>query len=402
MSVGSIVIKDLTKTYRIYDRPLDRIKEAIFGARYHQDFHALKGVSLEIPKGVCLGIVGLNGSGKSTLLQCIAGVLTPTSGIVEVNGKISALLELGAGFNGEYTGLENVRFQCAIMGYSPEETAALLPQIVEFADIGDFINHPVKTYSSGMYVRLAFSVAISVDPDILIVDEALAVGDIRFQAKCLSKIREFRAAGKTLLFVSHDAGAVKALCDVACLLDRGSLVHSGSPVDVFNLYNALIAERDVAQTKEQHGLKERSGNQNVRINKAEILNTNGLTQETFTTGDVVTVRVELASQIVADDVTVGILFRDRLGRDVFGTNTYHLGKPLKFAKVGDRVVCEFKVKLDLGPDIYTLTVAVHRGESHIEENFDWINDVVVFKVIFPVNKRFAGCAALEASVLIHD
>ena len=238
-----IQCENITKKYALYSRKVDRLLEAMRpgGRSYHKDFYALQGITFSMHKGECVGIVGKNGSGKSTLLKILTGVLTPTEGSVHVQGRVSALLELGAGFNPEYTGYENIYLNGSIMGYSREEMQRKLPEIIEFADIGDFINQPVKIYSSGMFVRLAFAVAISVDPEILIIDEALAVGDVFFQLKCYKKIEDFKKQGKTILFVSHDQSSIIKYCDRAILLDKGRMVCDGAPKEVFQDVEGLKA-----------------------------------------------------------------------------------------------------------------------------------------------------------------
>lgn len=238
----AISVQNLTKIYKLYDTPLDRLKESVnpFGKKYHKDFYALNDVSFEIKKGETVGIIGKNGSGKSTLLKIITGVLTPSSGNVTVNGKVSALLELGAGFNPELTGIENVYFNGTLMGYTREEMDAKLDDILSFADIGEFVYQPVKSYSSGMFVRLAFAVSTIVNPDVLIVDEALSVGDELFQRKCFAKIKNFSEMGKTVLFVSHGASTVVELCNHALLFDSGELLLKGKPKLVVSLYQKLL------------------------------------------------------------------------------------------------------------------------------------------------------------------
>lgn len=238
MSHNIIDIYDLSKIYKIYDNHMDRLKEAInpFNKKYHRQFYALNNISFDIKNGETIGIIGKNGSGKSTLLKIITGVLTPTSGIVKVNGKVSALLELGAGFNPEYSGLENIYLNGTMMGYEKQEIDERLNKILTFADIGEFIHQPVKMYSSGMFMRLAFAVAINVDPDILIVDEALAVGDIRFQLKCMDKFAEFRNQGKTILFVTHDINSVKRFCTRTIWLNEGEIKFIGDTDTGTDLY----------------------------------------------------------------------------------------------------------------------------------------------------------------------
>jgi FkbM family methyltransferase len=250
----AISVQNLTKTYKLYNSPLERLKESLHPLRkkYHHDFYAINDVSFNIKRGETVGIIGHNGSGKSTLLKMITGVLTPTSGTVTVNGRISALLELGAGFNPELTGLENVRFSGVLLGFTREEMNERLDDILAFADIGEFIYQPVKTYSTGMFVRLAFAVAISVDPEILVVDEALSVGDARFQRKCYSRIEDFMEKNRTILFVSHDLGAIKKLCNTVFLLDAGRLTAEGEPKTVVMKYHQLLFQ-DAATNSEVQG-----------------------------------------------------------------------------------------------------------------------------------------------------
>ena len=248
----AIKVENLTKIYHLYDKPQDRLKEALnpFKKSYHHDFYAMSDVSFEIKKGETVGIIGKNGAGKSTLLKMITGVLTPTSGDIEVNGKIASLLELGAGFNPEMTGLDNIYLNGTLMGFTKEEMDNKVDAILEFADIGEFIYQPVKMYSSGMFARLAFSIAINVEPDVLIVDEALSVGDISFQAKCMHRMTDMSESGLTLLFVSHDTHAVQSLCDQAIFIDNGSLVSLGDVDDVTSQYLTMQREKNNTLLKE--------------------------------------------------------------------------------------------------------------------------------------------------------
>lgn len=238
----AIKVSNISKVYKLYDKPTLRVKEAlsIKKKQYHKNFIALKDITFDIHCGEMLGIIGKNGAGKSTLLKIITGVLTPTTGTVEVNGKISALLELGAGFNPEYTGVENIYLNGTMMGFTREEIDTKLDNIIGFADIGDFIYQPVKTYSSGMFARLAFAVAISVDPDILIVDEALSVGDVFFQAKCYKRLDELKNSGKTILFVTHDMGSIMKYCNRAIIINDGIIAEEGSPKDMIDVYKKIL------------------------------------------------------------------------------------------------------------------------------------------------------------------
>ncbi len=401
-----IEIENISKHYKLYNSPMDRLKEALHvrGKTYHKDFYALDGVSCHVKRGECVGLIGMNGSGKSTLLQIIAGVLHPSQGTLKVKGQISALLELGAGFNPEFNGVENIRFQCSIMGIATAKVTALIQEILNFAEIGEFAYQPVKTYSSGMYVRLAFAVAINIDPDILIVDEALAVGDAYFQAKCMRKIREFRAAGKTLLFVSHDPGAVKSLCDRAYLLHKGKLIQGGKPAEVFNSYNSLIAmkEENPEGTELGQALKEaiksRSGNQKIQIVDVSMLNQDHRLTDIFTSGEQVQISITCTIHHDVENPTVGILIRDRLGNDIFGTNTHLLSIDTGLFKAGGKRTIAFMMPLNIGAHLYSLTVALHTDETHIHESFDWINDALIFRVIQSPEEKFSGFCRLKPEV----
>lgn len=253
MSDNAIEVSNITKIYKLYDKPLDRLYESLgVKKNKHKEFYALKDVSFNIYKGETVGIIGTNGSGKSTLLKIITGVLGPTEGIINVEGRISALLELGAGFNGEYTGIENIYLNGTMMGYSREEIDVRMDNILKFADIGDFIHQPVKSYSSGMFVRLAFAVAINIDPEILIVDEALSVGDVFFQSKCYKKFEEFKEKGKTILFVSHDLSSIMKYCDRVILLNQGENIAEGRPKEIIDLYKKILTSNPKEKEESVH------------------------------------------------------------------------------------------------------------------------------------------------------
>ena len=275
MSNYAIEIKHLTKTYQMYAQPKDRLKEALhpLKKKYHSIFYALKDVNIHVGEGEMIGFIGENGSGKSTLLKIITGVLTPTSGEVFINGKIAALLELGSGFNPEYSGYDNIYLNGMVLGFSKEEVDNMIEDIIAFADIGDHIMQPVKTYSSGMFVRLAFAVAINVNPDILIIDEALAVGDLEFQLKCMEKFTEFRNAGKTILFVSHDVNAVRRFCDRVYWLKDGEVVESGDTMEVTENYDNFLKKKSIKTVdREVNKVEEHSAIDIVTIESAELLN----------------------------------------------------------------------------------------------------------------------------------
>ncbi len=284
VDVPAIVVQNVEKVYKLYDKPRDRMKEAFgFGKKLKSKLHyALSGINMEICRGETVGIIGTNGSGKSTLLKIITGVLTPTSGEVRVDGRISALLELGAGFNQEYNGIENVYLNGTMMGFSEKEIDEKLPSILEFADIGDYVYQPVKTYSSGMFVRLAFAVAINIEPEILIVDEALSVGDVFFQAKCYHKFEEFKSQGKTIVFVSHDLSSISKYCDRVYLLNKGKLLGEGTPKKMIDVYKQVlvgqytIAEaQETAEDSEENSLREKEAGDSPERGGSELLEADG-------------------------------------------------------------------------------------------------------------------------------
>src|SRR5687768_9071596 len=334
-------VEDVAKVYRIYDRSNDRLKEMLTRGRWkrHREFWALKNINFEIEAGTTTGIIGPNGSGKSTLLQIMTGTLEPSHGIVWHDGRIAALLELGAGFNAEFTGLENVFMNAGLMGFSRGETEALLPEIERFAEIGPFIHQPVKTYSSGMYVRLAFSVAISASPEILIIDEALAVGDAVFQHRCMRRIKEMKERGVTIFFVSHDPAAIRYLCSRAILLNGGQMVADGKPVDVLNRYQKLIMEREEAFEAEQseaatNGVESSSGGKrpplsysyrhgdgSAEVVSIELLDAAHCRIEIIETGVPVSVRMRVLFHKNIKNPVFGFLIRNRHGVQVYGTNT---------------------------------------------------------------------------------
>lgn len=330
----AISVKNLKKTYALYDSRKDKLKEAfsLTGKKYHKNFEALKGISFDVEKGECVGIIGLNGSGKSTLLKILTEVITQTEGTVEINGKVSALLELGAGFNPEYSGLENIYLNTMLMGYTRKETDDKLDQILEFADIGDFINQPVKIYSSGMFVRLAFAIAITIDPDILIIDEALSVGDVFFQQKCYKKIKEF--AGKsTVLIVSHDLNAITKFCQRIIVMNYGEIVYNGEPTEAISQYfrikqgrarknqKAQDADSTIVEKFENYKVpngKDYSGKMDVIIEKYYYKIENEAFGEMCEDGDGVNISMLVHSEREIENLIVGYQVRDKYGNEVFG------------------------------------------------------------------------------------
>jgi ABC-type polysaccharide/polyol phosphate transport system ATPase subunit len=392
-----VLLQNVSKLYKLYRRPADRLREALpFSKRqFHTDFWALRDIGFQVEKGETLALVGPNGSGKSTLLQIVSGILQPTHGRVVTRGRIAALLELGAGFNPEFSGRENVFLNGEIMGLSRAEIERAMPSIEAFAEIGEFIARPVKEYSSGMYVRLAFATAIHVDPEILIVDEALAVGDAVFANRCVRKFEELRARKITVLFVSHDLGLVKQLSNRAILLLNGRMEAQGAPSDVINRYIGLVLEKQQARQEKQQRFEAsyRHGDGVSEILGVELLNADGQPVTSVAGGETVTVRVRSRFHQPACDPMVGILIRNRIGMDVYGTNTRIEKKHLGSYQPGAELEVDFHFACWLTPQQYTLTVATQSpdGSSH-----DWLDDVIPFDVVD--TRVAAGVANLRAEI----
>lgn len=316
----AIKVTNLSKVYKLYDKPADRLKEALNPLRksYHKEFYALDNINFEIKKGETVGIIGKNGAGKSTLLKIITGVLTPSAGHVQVNGRIASLLELGAGFNPEYTGVENIYLQGTLMGYTKEEMESKIQAVLDFADIGDFVYQPVKSYSSGMFARLAFAVAINVDPDILIVDEALSVGDMRFQLKCMDKFNDFREAGKTILFVTHDINSIKRFCTFCVWIKNGQIESIGNTDQVTDRYVDYLKIKD-ANVNNVDNLK--LNNQIAEIISLE-LTENGIKTNDITFGSDIEVKIKykVFEQNIKEPV-LGIAIHSIDNQYICGLNT---------------------------------------------------------------------------------
>jgi lipopolysaccharide transport system ATP-binding protein len=395
-----VLVQSVSKLYRLYKHPIDRIRELFpfQSKKLHSDFWALRDINFTVEKGETLSLIGPNGCGKSTLLQIVSGILPPTQGRVVTRGRIAALLELGAGFNPEFTGRENVYLNGEILGLSRGEVERALPSITAFADIGEFFDRPVKEYSSGMYVRLAFATAIHVEPDILIVDEVLAVGDAVFANRCVRKFQELRRRKVTVLFVSHDLGLVKQLSDRAIMLLNGKIYAQGEPRDVINRYIGLVLERQRADEdtgKAQPALTSafRHGDGTSQIVDVQMLNAEGQALATVASGQPVRVRVRSRFQKPKSDPMVGILIRNRIGIEVYGTNTRVEQIPLGCFEPGDELDLEFRFECWLAPQQYTLTVAMQNadGTSH-----DWLDDVLTFEVVDA--RAIAGVTNLRATV----
>lgn len=406
--MGRISVRSLGKKYKIYPSRFGKLAEWLSGDRIvkHRAEWALREVSFEVQDGESIGIIGMNGAGKSTLLRILSGTTLASEGSFEIGGRIAALLELGLGIHPEFTGWQNASLSCQLMGLDEPTIADRLPWVQEFSELGDHMDQPVRTYSTGMQVRLAFSVATAVRPDVLIVDEALSVGDTYFQHKSMSRIREFRAQGTTLLFVTHDPGAVKALCDRALLLDRGRLERDGPPDTVFDYYNAMIArkERDahIVQTSSERGTETRSGSREAEIVAIELHDDTGAPRLAFSVGERARIRCRYRVQRAMDRPTVGFLIRDRLGNDVFGVNTFGLGLTRAPVPAGEEEIASFEVVLNLGCGTYSISVALHTHHAHVESNYDWWDRAVVFQVVPGAGGPFTGVASLPVRAAIES
>ena len=403
---AAIILENVSKSYPVYSAPANRLKELLtLGRRsYHQDFWALRDVSFEIERGTTFSILGENGAGKSTLLQLVAGILRPTAGRIEVNGRVSALLELGSGFNAEFTGRENVFLNGTILGLSNKEIERRYPAIVNFAEIGDFIRQPVKTYSTGMVVRLAFAVAINVDPEILLVDEALAVGDIYFRQRCMRKIHQLHRAGVTVIFVTHSVADVKSLATRAMWMGGGRVVEIGDPDRIVSHYQAAMVNKD-AEYLRHHAVAEaeaagrtyvlrapevvekipnvdfRYGTGRSRVLGIAVLNQRGEELGLLPPDETVIVRVSVQAARETPLPIVGFMLRNHLGVDFSGTNTALEDTELPSLHSGDTLTVDFHLSLpELYPGHFSFSPAIANGTLEGYEMCDWIDNAVTFQM----------------------
>lgn len=434
----AISLKNVSKVFKRYDNPSDRLRELLLKSKVtKKEFWALKDIDLQVEKGDTFGIIGRNGSGKSTLLQIIAGTVYPSTGEVSVNGRISALLELGSGFNPEFTGRQNVFFNGRILGLSQEEVESRFDDIVAFADIGDFLDQPTKTYSSGMFVRLAFAVAINVDPDILIVDEALSVGDIYFQQKCITKIKSLSEQGVSIFFVSHDLEAVKRLCKQVAVLDKGQILNRGSALEMTNWYiafstvdfnlskmtqmeeeskhrssgmfdsdhelilgatdngqntnhfldsteqekpGAIAAASDNQQLADVNFRLFRHGDGTAHIKKVTVKTSRGQDLEYVFVGERIAIVVEAEFLHERPEHLVGIVIRDRLGTDIIGINTFQERIDIPPVKAGQQLRYEFEFDMHVKPGHYGISPSISYGQFSMKW-MDWIDNALVINVV---------------------
>ena len=421
----AIKITNLTKIYKLYARNRDRLKDSLGLSKKatYKEHYALKNVDMEVKTGESVGIIGVNGSGKSTILKIITGVLNPTSGDVQINGRISALLELGAGFNMEYTGLENVYLNGTMMGFTEKEIDERLQDILDFADIGDFVHQPVKTYSSGMFVRLAFAVAINIDPEILIVDEALAVGDVFFQSKCYHKFEEFKKMGKTILFVSHDLTSIAKYCDKVVLLNKGVKLAEGNPKDMVNMYKKLLVHQLDEETLEdvsgKSAIGEKSSDKSAWKNNFEVnptvidygekqaeivdfamIDQYGTYSSIIEKGSVYKVKAKIHFHETVKNPIFTITIKNKQGTDITGTNTMFERIETGTVNAGEERIVTYEQQMNLQGGDYLLSLGC---TGYVGDNFvvyHRLYDLVSFNVLS--DKNTVGFFDMNSNITVEN
>ena len=424
-----ISLEGISKRYRIYPRAQDRLKEALSFGKLDlgHDFWALKDIDLEVEAGTTLGILGRNGAGKSTLLKLVSGVLQPTSGTVQVEGRLAALLQLGAGFNAEFTGRENVLLNGLILGIDRQEMIERFDEIAAFADLGEFLDQPVKTYSSGMRARLGFAVAVNVEPDILIVDETLSVGDAIFKQMGMQKMRQLRDSGTTILFVSHSLGMVKNFCTEAILLHKGELVATGATSETLDRYQALLSnlqaqkqnqapnysieeedeEFDTPAFKEDRDLERRHatlrhGTGKARVSSVEVLDEHHRPADVVESESTITVRAHVQYFEDVERSAVSITLRNQAGLDIFSTSTRAESAPIRKRTKGERVIVDFTFQVPLQPGSYSVAAAISEKQSK-DLYLDWVDVAAAFKISRPETRiSFEGLVHLSTQIEIHN
>ena len=405
--MGAIFVTNLGKAYKQYPTRWSRLGEWMlpFRGLRHKLKWVLQEISFQVAPGEAVGLIGINGAGKSTLLKLITGTTQPTTGGVHMTGTVAALLELGMGFHPDFTGRQNVVMAGQLLGLSVEEITRLMPEIEEFAGIGDYIDQPVRVYSSGMQMRLAFSVATARRPDILIVDEALSVGDAYFQHKSFDRIRQFRKQGTTLLLVSHDKQAIQSVCDRAILLDGGRLAKEGKPEEIMDYYNALIAEREneTVRLNDAGGGKVQtiSGTGEATVSDIALFDEHGEMVEVVDVGSHVTLQVKVKARAPIPRMVLGYMIKDRLGQPMYGTNTHLKDMPMADVAAGEEVVFRFTFPMNLGPGTYSVATAIVSTETHLVNNYEWRDLALVFTVMNMRRPHFEGSAWLDPSIEIQ-
>jgi lipopolysaccharide transport system ATP-binding protein len=391
----ALEVKNIYKKYKIYKNSFDRLKEIFTKKIYHREFIANKNISFDLFQGETLGIIGVNGAGKSTILKIIAGVIEPTSGEIIRHGRVTALLELGTGFNPEMSGYDNIYLNGTLIGMTKTEIDKKIDDIIEFSELGEYIYEPIQTYSSGMSMRLAFSIAIFSEPQILIVDEALSVGDAHFQAKCTRALKRRKDENMSIIYVSHDLNSLKLLCDRIILLNRGEIVEEGKPEDVINSYNFLISklnDEDKKITLNNNSF----GTLDIEIVDVLIKGENS-NSNIISSGENIKIEIKIKSKKDLSNMTIGIVIRDKFGQDIFGTNTFYHKLNINFKK--DReYICQFNMKLNIGVGKYSITTAIHSNENHLDNCSHWLDHASIFEVVGVRGNLFIGVCRLEPKI----
>jgi lipopolysaccharide transport system ATP-binding protein len=399
--MGTIIVSNLGKAYKQYSNRWFRLIEWLDprGKPRHALKWVLQGVNFTVQPGEAVGIIGINGAGKSTLLKMITGTTQPTTGGVQITGRVAALLELGMGFHPDFTGRQNAYMAGQLLGYSIQEITRLMPEIESFAEIGDYIDQPVRIYSSGMQMRLAFSLATAHRPDVLIVDEALSVGDAYFQHKSFDRIREFRKLGTTLLIVSHDKGAIQGICDRAILLNAGQLAMEGEPEAVMDYYNAMLAEhqnQEVKQEVREDGkVQTISGTGDATVAHISLIDDKDRPLEIVDVGQSVRLRILVNVIKPIERLVLGYGIKDRLGQVMYGTNTHLKKQPLINVSAGERYQFDISFLVNLGTGTYSVQTALTSDDTHLTNNYEWRDLALVFNVVNVNKHHFAGCAWID-------
>lgn len=388
-------VENVCKEFKLYNRPWHRLKEIVMRRSFHRTHRALDNISFRVASGETLGILGRNGAGKSTLLKMLNGVLLPDAGQIKITGRVTGLLELGTGFDPNLSGLQNITGNGLLLGMTRQQIEERRQAIVEFSELGDFIHEPIRTYSSGMGMRLAFSIAIHADPDTFLIDEALSVGDGHFQQKCMRRIKEFRAKGGSIIFVSHDLNAVKMICDRAIVLSEGKVVADGDPEDAVNIYNQLLGA-DEEEYSDSQALDTGYGSRQAVL---EDVSFNGQNSQSpiLASGDTGILDVTIAAQVDLPDVSLGLMIRDRFGQDIFGTNSHYLSFPIALAS-GERKHLRYSFPMRLAPGKYTITLALHDGADHTINCYHWHDNAIRFEVAGITGTFFGGVCDLAPTL----
>lgn len=403
---GELQVERLGKSYRKWGSEWRRVASWFMPTvRPVEEKWVLRDVSFSVSPSEAVGIVGQNGAGKSTLLKLITGTTRPTTGSVHVTGRVAAILELGMGFNPELTGRQNAWHAVGLMGFLHEEIARAIPRIEAFSEIGEYFDQPVRTYSSGMQVRVAFSVATAFRPDILIVDEALSVGDAYFQHKSFDRIRQFQTQGTTLLIVSHDRAAIQGLANRAILLENGVLLKDGNPEEVMDFYNAIIAEKEGQKISTgQHAsgkVQTISGNGAAAVEAIQLLNMEGQPLEIVDVGEPVELVITTCVTTDLPKLVLGYMIKDRLGQAIFGTNTWHTKQIVERVRAGERICYRIRFRMNIGPGTYSISTALVDSDTHLTNNYEWRDVAAVFNVHNAAKEYFIGSAWMPPTIEIQ-